>query len=529
MNCSSLNSFTSGGGFRFFTQFRQNFSVRALVFFVIPVFLLSIFPLHGALARDDSSIKKSVVRIHVQKTIPSYKQPWIVNKPSSHFGSGCIISRSHILTSAHVVSHAAFIHVSKFGDPNKYTADLLFISHEADLAILTVKKREFFEDTKPVQIRRNLVHTQDEVAVYGFPIGGETLSVTRGIVSRVEHEIYSHSVYQLLMSQVDAPINPGNSGGPVIVKGELVGIVIQALHRGRSENIGYMAPAPVIDHFLDDIKDGSYDGFPVLGIVAQIAQNPDLRKKKLVSDQGGGVLVTYVVPGSPADDGILKGDILLTVDGVEIFSDGTVNFRGDERTNFSYLVDSRQIGEEITVEVLRDGRKMEFEISLTKGGDALRLVNSNYTVPSYYILAGCVFSPLTFNYLREWGRRWLLEAPSELLSKLSHNVKRFPGEEVVILIRVLPSEINYGYHETRNWIVSKVNGTKIENMKHLVKVVESKIASEKFITFENPHGEQIVFSSGKAKQSGAPLLSTYQIPKDRSPDLVVPIFESIGL
>lgn len=503
-------------------------SVFRLLVFLIPVLIFA-FPVRGALARDDSLIKKSVVRIHVQKTVPSYKQPWIVNKPSSQFGSGCIISRSHILTSAHVVSHAAFIHVSKFGDPDKYTADLLFISHEADLAILTVKKGEFFEGTKPVQISRNLVHTQDEVAVYGFPIGGETLSVTRGIVSRVEHEIYSHSVYQLLMSQVDAPINPGNSGGPVIVKGELVGIVIQALISERSENIGYMAPAPVIDHFLDDIKDGSYEGFPVLGIMAQIAQNPDLREKKLVSGQNGGVLVTYVVPGSPADGKILKGDILLAIDGTEIFSDGTVNFRGDERTNFSYLVDSHQIGEEITIEILRDGREVGFEIPLTKGVDALRLVNSNYAVPSYYIFAGCVFSPLTFNYLREWGPRWLLEAPSVLLSKLNHNVKRFPGEEVIILTRVLPSEVNYGYHEKRNWVVSKVNGTRIENMKHLVKVVESEVASAEFVTFENPHGEQIVFSSEKAKQSGSPLLSTYQIPKDRSPDLVVPIFESIGL
>ncbi len=476
-------------------------------------------------AADDSSIKKSIVRIHVQKTVPSYKQPWIVNNPSSGFGSGSIISDSHILTSAHVVSHGTFIQVSRFGDPNKYTADLLFISHEADLAILTVKKKEFFKGTKPIQLSRKLVRTQEEVSVYGFPIGGETLSVTRGIVSRIEHEIYSHSVYRLIMAQVDAPINPGNSGGPVIVNGEIVGVVIQKL--AMSENIGYMAPTPVIDHFLDDIKDGSYDGFPVLGIVTQVTQNPDLREKKLASDDDGGVLVTKVVAGSPADGSIVRGDVIVSIDGTEIFSDGTVNFRDGERTSFSYLIDSHQIGDKIKVGVLRNGEKMDFEITLTKGVGELRLVNTNYDNPSYYIFAGCIFSPLTFNYLREWGPRWFVNAPSTLLSKLAQNVREFPEQEVVVLVKVLPSEVNYGYHGTLNWVLEKVNGIKIKNMKHLVRVVETEAAKGGFVTFENTYGEEIVFSARKAAQSGAPLLATYQISKDRSPDLVVPILESI--
>ncbi len=506
----------------------QNAYARRLspvfLFLAVTVCLSAFFP-RSVHARDELSVRKSIVQIHVQKTVPSYKQPWIVNSPSSHFGSGSIISDSHILTSAHVVSHAAFIHVSKFGDPDKYTADLLFISHEADLAILTVKKKKFFKDSKPIEISRDLVRAQEDATVYGFPIGGETLGVTRGIVSRVEHEVYSHNVHQLLMSQVDAPINPGNSGGPVLVDGKLVGVVIQAL--AKSENIGYMVPTPVIDHFLNDIKDGSYDGFPVLGVLTQVAQNLDLRKKNMVFEDGG-VLVNGVVSGSPAEGKILKGDILVSIDGVEIFSDGTVQFRESERTNFSYLVEQHQIGEKIKIEVLREGKKVEVSFPLVKTVSSLRLVNTNYGNPSYYIFAGCVFSPLTFNYLREWGPRWFAEAPSTLLSKLAYNVKQFPNEEVVVLVSVLPSEVNYGYHGTRQWVVDKVNGIKIKNMRHLVKVVEREVNSEEFVTFEDSYGEEIVFSSEKAEKSGAPLLATYQIDEDRSPELVVPIFESMG-
>ena len=488
--------------------------------------LCLMLPADAARARGDSSVRRSVVKIHVQKTVPSFKQPWVVNGPSESSGSGCIISGRHILTSAHVVSHAAFIHVSKFGDPKKYTADLLFISHHADLAILTVKEKEFFDDVKPFEISRDLVHTQEEVTVYGFPVGGETLSATRGIVSRVEHEIYSHNVNQLLIAQIDAPINPGNSGGPAVVDGRIVGVVIQALV--RSESIGYMVPTPVIDHFLDDIKDGSYDGFPVLGVQTQEAQNPDLRESKGVEEEDVGVLVNRIAAGSPAYGVIDEGDILLSIDGTDILPDGTVNFRGNERTNFSHLIDSRQIGDTVAVEVLREGRKMKMDVVLSKGVDDVRLINANYGSPSYYIFAGCVFSPLTLNYMRSWGRRWFTEAPVSLLSKLS-DIRRFPDEEVVFLVRVLPSEVNYGYHGMRNWLVESVNGVKIRNIRHLVKVVEKEAEKGGFITFKNPDGEQIVISADKAKKSGGPLLSTYRIDEDRSADLVVPIFESMGL
>lgn len=489
---------------------------------IAAVFLFSVPPD----ARGDSSIGGAVVQIHVQKTVPSFNQPWVVNGPSESVGSGCIISGRHILTSAHVVANAAFIHVSKSGDPKKYTADLLFVSHHADLALLTVKEKEFFEGAKPVEISRELVRTQEEVTVYGFPVGGETLSATRGIVSRVEHEIYSHSVNQLLIAQIDAPINPGNSGGPAVVDGKIVGIVIQALL--SSENIGYMVPTPVIDHFLDDVKDGSYDGFPVLGVRTQGAQNPDMRKSKGMDDgETAGVLVTDVAVGSPADGVLERGDILLSINGTDILSDGTVSFRDNERTNFSHLIDSRQIGDMVSVEIFRDGKKIERRVVLSRDVDEVRLVNANYGDPGYFIFAGCVFSPLTLNYVRSWGNRWFKEAPGELIAKL-WDVRRFSDEEVVFLVRVLPSEVNYGYHGMANWIVESVNGEEIRNIRHLVKVVEKEAKKGGFITFTNPDGEQIVLSAERAKKSGGPLLSTYRIDRDRSPDLVVPIFESMG-
>ena len=78
----------------------------------------------------------------------------------------------------------------------------------------------------------------------GFPIGGERLSITEGVVSRIEMFSYAHSQRCLLGVQIDAAINDGNSGGPVLRGGQLAGIAFQALESG--ENIGYAIPVPVI-------------------------------------------------------------------------------------------------------------------------------------------------------------------------------------------------------------------------------------------------------------------------------------------
>src|SRR5512140_2081934 len=87
-----------------------------------------------------------------------------------------------------------------------------------------------------------------------------------GIVSRIESRGYVHSgTDSHLLVQTDAAINPGNSGGPVIQDGKVVGVAFQGLQ--SADNIGFMIPTTVIDHFLKDIADGTYNGFPSSGLV----------------------------------------------------------------------------------------------------------------------------------------------------------------------------------------------------------------------------------------------------------------------
>lgn len=134
------------------------------------------------------------------------------------------------------------------------------------------------------------------------------LGITEGVVSRVEHRKYAHSNTYLLTFQIDAAINPGSIGGPVIKDDKIIGVAFQA---GSGENIDYMVPAPFINHFSEDIKDGKYNGIPSLGISWQKMENPDIKRKFGMTAKQTGVLVNTIYPDSPARGVLKPGDIIL--------------------------------------------------------------------------------------------------------------------------------------------------------------------------------------------------------------------------
>jgi len=466
-------------------------------------------------ARSDYDIMNSIVTVYTQVITPNYSDPWTMNSIRSHTGSGCIISGNRILTNAHVIANNTLIQVRRYGEAKRYTAKVLYISHEADLGILTIEDLEFFKDTQPLQIG-SLPKTQEEVLVYGFPKGGDTLSITKGVISRIEHEPYANSNLSLLAAQIDAPINPGNSGGPAINNGVVVGIIMQILT--RSENIGYMVPPPIINHFLKDIEKGKYSGFPSLGIRVQNIENEGLKRKYGLKSDQTGVLVTNIVPGSPADGKIMFKDVLLSIEGKDISGDSTVEFRHKARTHYSYYIQNKQINDDLDMEIMRNGKRIKINVVLDTSMQEIHLVKfQNESMPTYFIYGGLVFSPLTVNYLKGWGRNWFRIAPSELITLAKNKLKEKKDEEVVVLIKILASEVNLGYYKKRNLIIKKVNGKDISNIKDLVKIAEN--TKGKFVSFEDTTGIEIVLDRKQADRKNPEILKTYKINSDRSDDL----------
>jgi S1-C subfamily serine protease len=495
-----------------FNLSKFNFFLFHILFFTATVSF--VWPVSVPAATD---VRGSMVKIYCVQNEPDYDNPWNMSGPEMISGSGAVIEGNRILTNAHVVSDHTYIIVRLHGQSQKYQAKVIAVSHEADLALLSVDDLEFFEGVKPLKLGR-LPEVEQEAVVCGFPEGGDSLSTTKGVISRIENQQYVHSWIELLAGQLDAAINPGNSGGPVMVGNRIVGVVMQA--RKKSENIGYMVPVPVIKHFLIDLEDGRYDGFPEDGIIFQSLENASLKKMFGLSEEQSGTLVTSVAPGSPAENNIFPGDILLSIDGHRIADDGTVEFRPKERTSCDFYVKQHQVGEKAVYKVLRRGKEQTVALKLDKNSENGRLVPmERYDVrPSYYVYGGLVLCPLTLNYLLSWGDDWSENAPYKLITYLVDGKLSRAGEEVVIIIKVLADDVNNGYEDLINSRIVEVNGKKILNLKDLIRTVETESAVP-YVVFRTEDNETIALDRKKAEEAQDAILATYQISDARSQDL----------
>ncbi|PAN25019.1 hypothetical protein PAHAL_4G268000 [Panicum hallii] len=460
----------------------------------------------------------AVVKVFCVHTEPNFSLPWQRKRQYSSSSSGFIIGGRRVLTNAHSVEHHTQVKLKKRGSDTKYLATVLAIGTECDIAMLTVEDDEFWKGVTPVGFG-SLPALQDAVTVVGYPIGGDTISVTSGVVSRIEILSYVHGSTELLGLQIDAAINSGNSGGPAFNdKGKCVGIAFQSLKHEDAENIGYVIPTPVIKHFIEDYeKSGEYTGFPILGIEWQKMENPDLRKAMEMKSDQKGVRVRRVEPTAPESGCLRPSDIILSFDGIDIANDGTVPFRHGERIGFSYLVSQKYTGEKARVKVLRNSKIHEFNIKLATHK---RLIPAHIKgrPPSYYIVAGFVFMVVSVPYLRsEYGKDYEYDAPVKLLDKHLHAMAQSPDEQLVVVSQVLVSDINIGYEDIVNIQVLAFNGTPVKNLKHLATMVEE--CNEAFLKFDLDYDQLVVLETKTAKAATQDILTTHCIPSAMSEDL----------
>lgn len=470
--------------------------------------LLSTFLLMANAQQDDVT-KQAIVKIYTTAKVPNYLIPWSSSMQSST-GSGAIIDGGFILTNAHVVADQAFIEVQRYGQRKRYIAKVYAVSHQADLALLKVEKRSFLKGVTPLTFGV-LPAVEQKIVVYGYPMGGATLSATIGVVSRVEHHTYAHSGEMFLAVQVDAAVNPGNSGGPALSEGKIVGVVMQVIT--KSQNIGYLVPVNMVKHFIDDMKDGHYDGFSDLGLGTQKLENPALRHYYGLDENITGKLVDKTVYHSSLKGLLKEGDILTKVDGYSVEDDGTIAFREHEYTDFHYAVDAYQMGEKVKLEIIRDKQKMEVETVLKYRADDMYLVKTTRydMMPTYFIYGGYVFSPLTRNLIRATNRNRLM------LSYLAAQWQEENKKEAVVLLKVLASDLTRGNNDFGMWPIEKINGETVVDFKDFYEKMQK--STGKYIVLEDEDGVKVIIDRDEAKAKQSEILQKYNIEFDKSIDL----------
>ena len=322
----------------------------------------------------------SVVKVLVSVRSPDPLHPWTKQSPREASGTGVVIEGKRVLTNAHVVTYASqiFVETSESGD--KHVATVESIGPGIDLAVLKLEDESFFDKRPPIPRVHDLPAVKDGVLVYGFPQGGASLSVTKGIVSRIEFAPYGDATAGLRM-QVDAAINPGNSGGPALIDGKIVGLIFSKL--SQADNIGYIIPSEEIDLFLNDVKDGTYDGKPRLYDHFQTLENDALRAKLGLDRKATGLVVHAPDRGEP-DYPLKEWDLVTKVGDHDVNNTGMVRVTGELRLPAQYLVQKLTRNGTVPMTVVRAGR------------ESRSTCPSSPTAPSSSTRSGAVIRPISF-------------------------------------------------------------------------------------------------------------------------------------
>ena len=476
-----------------------------------PRLILSLFILTVSALGQPSEIRKSLVRITTTTQDANYRIPWLPGRTGGGTGTGWVVSKDRLITNAHVVSNSRFLTLEKEDDPKKYIATVEHVAHDCDLALLKVDDPGFFKGTKVLPIG-GIPEIESTVSVFGYPIGGDRLSVTRGIVSRVDFRTYTHStVDSHLTIQIDAAINPGNSGGPVLQDGKVVGVAFQGYSGDVAQNVGYMIPTPVIKHFLQDIRDGRYDRYMDLSIGTFILLNPAHRKALGLPDDDRGIVVTSVASAGVCAAALKPGDVLLAIDGHPIASDGFVELEG-ERVLMAEVAERKFLGDTVKLSIVRDQKPMECAIKLDRAWPYQLQATAYDQQPRYVLFGGLLFQPLSRN---------LLAAYQFSNPRISYYFDFFMSKElyqerpeVIVLSAILPDPINTYLGDFREGIIDEINGKKMKTLEDVAAAFAEP--AEFYVLDFVGVGRPVVLERAAVEKARERISKRYNVPAEQN-------------
>jgi S1-C subfamily serine protease len=461
-----------------------------------------------------NGVAASVVHVRVFRSAFDWSQPWRQEPVTGASGSGFLIAGGRILTNAHVIADARQILVRRPDQANPYVATLEAVGNDCDLAVLRVADPAFGQGLRPLAFGP-LPRSGTRVSTYGFPLGGQDVSSTAGIVSRIESRGYVHSGADAhLVVQTDAAINPGNSGGPVVQGGRVVGVAFQGFP--GADNMGFFIPVPIVRHFLVNLEDGRYDGFPDSGLETTPLLSPAYRRERRLPAGRSGVVVDRVAPGGTADGVLKPADVLLSIGGQAIADDGTIRL-GDARVTFEHAMDMLQVGEPVRFTVWRGGRQETLSAPARRIARYDRNRNRYGVAPDYVVYAGLVFMRLEAELLQTLGRGWPQTANRDLVWHQLFREAERPEEadrEVIVLTKVLRHAVNSQMAVSLPVAVDEINGRRIRSLADVVEAFGSNRERFHRIDFEGDGGLEAL-DRERAEAAHPEILRQYAIPHDR--------------
>jgi S1-C subfamily serine protease len=467
-----------------------------------------------------ANVENAVVKVFSTLRYPDPFKPWTKQAPSEVTASGVVIEGKRILTNAHVVLYSSQVQIQANQAGDKISATVVGVAPGIDLAVLKLDDESFFTTHAPISRATALPDIKDPVLAYGFPTGGNALSITKGIISRIEFVPYNYPVSGLRI-QIDAAINPGNSGGPAIAGDKMIGLAFS--HLDQAQNIGYIIPNEEVDLFLKDIADGHYDGKPAMLDELQTLENPALRAFLKVDKSVEGIVV-HRPDLTNSSNPLKEWDVITRIGSTPIDDQGMIKLGSDKRVNFQYLIQKVAKNNKMDLTIVRANKAMDVQLPVANDRHNL-MSDLRGQYPSYFVYGPLVFSRATMQFLGFMRNNpgimtSLGYIGSPLITRLGDTPSADREELVVISSPFFPNKLAAGYSNQSGGVIYSVNGIPVRSLKHLVAVLRD--LQDEFVVFEFDHrdGEALVFPRKEMVGATEDILTDNGVRAQGSPDMM---------
>ncbi len=452
----------------------------------------------------------NTVKITVTSQGFNQDSPWKKNKINKYVISGSVLKGGRILTTSYPLADHVLVEVSKPGGTRKYPARVVVKDYHNGLAILDVEDKSFYDEVTPVDLAEGRgVYRKKGIIPVWDELGAKKEYTTETIKSSIR--IYNPNC-AVLMHQMHTTMNEGGDGEPILIDGKLAGIVTGL---DKKNNTLYVIAADVIDRMLKDLDDGTYEGLPYFWIeYVSIESDENFREYLGMSREDEGIYVSRVAPLSSGSGILREGDVVLSINGVNIDDKGMYESHKYGNLNFYGIIFiDRFVGDTVTMNIIRDRKKMQISFPLLPIRDEL------FTVPyfeydtqcRYIMYGGLIFQELTRGFMKTWGSDWDKKGDKRLLfyfekKKINSSKEK---ERIVIMNRILPAPCNTGYQGNRNLILTKANGNDVKNLNELLRILED--SNDRYIRFDFVGGEFVILSREEVTRHQELILKRYNV------------------
>ena len=464
----------------------------------------------GATGRADATgWTDSIVLIESNAIQYTHYQPWSSTTGTTR-KNGLVIDGERILTTAEWLQDATLVRVQKEGRGRWWPAAIDWVDYHANLAVLSVQATDFWQALPAARLIER-VPVDGPVEIWRLLDG--RLESWPGTIRKVHVDSSQRSFVRHLMLEVTSDVD-SSGWSEVVARGDGV---VGLSSAGNGERV-VVIPATLIREMLDAKRRDPGATLSYYSFRWQSTENPATTAFLGLPGETRGIVVTSVPPTS-AFAGVLQArDIILSIDGFGIESDG--DYRDPDYGYLSfYNLSTRDkfADDESTFEVWRDRALLEITVRLAPASYLDALVPNQLfdRSPEYEVAGGLVFQPLSTDYLRSWGDDWWKSSPFRL-RYYTYQVQTPERRHLVLLSQVLPDVFNLGYQEYAFMIVDKINGRTIVELRDVGDALQAPQEGFHVLEFLSSHGaRKLVLDAAELDAATMRVARKYGLPAAR--------------